>query len=257
MSPSTDSPPLLIALSGPTSSGKTTIATALAGILPNFLTIHADDFYKPDSEIPTKDSLQDWDRADSLDLNKFRDVLLKVKDGRGDGLEGFIHQGNFEGKMDGVHGVKGIDDSLVERLKKEVESWPEPLKDRKIIIVDGFLLFGLSVQHQLGDLFDLKFLLRARYEDAKKRRESRNGYVTLEGFWEDPPGYFDQIVWPNYVKEHGFLFGGEDKVGLEDRSSRTKEGVCVSGDGWGLERGLEWAVRTLRERLERDGRDGK
>ncbi|THV63449.1 hypothetical protein D6D27_10612, partial [Aureobasidium pullulans] len=26
---------------------------------------------------------------------------------------------------------------------------------------------------------------------VKQRREARSGYVTLEGFWEDPPGYVD------------------------------------------------------------------
>lgn len=59
------SPPLLIALSGPTSSGKTTLAHALTRILPNTLLIHADDFYRPDSEIPlTEDGLQGKTPAD-------------------------------------------------------------------------------------------------------------------------------------------------------------------------------------------------
>ncbi|KAG9539304.1 hypothetical protein KCU71_g20414, partial [Aureobasidium melanogenum] len=29
---------------------------------------------------------------------------------------------------------------------------------------------------------------------------------TLEGFWEDPPGYVDSVVWANYAKDHAFLF---------------------------------------------------
>lgn len=252
--PSNNPPPLLLALSGPTSSGKTTIATALASILPNHLAIHADDFYKPDSEIPTKDGVQDWDCAGSLDLEKFRDVLVKVKEGREEGLGGLVHQGNFEGGvvMDGVHGVKGIEDGVVARLRAEVEGWPEDRRARKIIIVDGFLLFGRSVREQLAEFFDLKVLLRARYEDAKRRREGRNGYVTLEGFWEDPPGYFDKIVWANYVKEHEFVF--EE---FEDGSGLTKEGVCMSGDDWSLEKSLEWVVGALKEELESAEGEGK
>ena len=26
------------------------------------------------------------------------------------------------------------------------------------------------------------------------------------GFWKDPPGYFDDVVWPNYLRHHSFLF---------------------------------------------------
>ncbi|KAK0513990.1 hypothetical protein JMJ35_003712 [Cladonia borealis] len=61
-------PPLLIALSGPTSSGKTTLATALRHIFapptypPGILLIHQDDFYKTDEEIPlTEKGIKDWD----------------------------------------------------------------------------------------------------------------------------------------------------------------------------------------------------
>ena len=44
--------------------------------------IHADDFYKPDSQIPVnKDGVQDWDCAGALDIVKFRETLLKVKEG--------------------------------------------------------------------------------------------------------------------------------------------------------------------------------
>src|SRR5579859_7382167 len=30
------------------------------------------------------------------------------------------------------------------------------------------------------------------------------------GFWEDPPGYFDDIVWPCYIKDHQHLFENGD-----------------------------------------------
>lgn len=195
------------------------------------------------------DGLQDWDCADSLDVEKFKEVLTKVKEGNEDGLEGLVHQGNFEGKMDGVHGVKGIKDAVVERLAKGVESWPENVKQRRIVIVDGFLLFGISVREQLAGLFDAKILLRARYEEAKKRRESRNGYVTLEGFWEDPPGYFDRIVWPNYVREHEHLFSVGD-VGRSEHCEDLMDGVLLGPLDVGLEETLEWVVGYMRKDLE-------
>lgn len=63
---------------------------------PHSLTIHADDFYKPDSEIPVKDGVQDWDCAGSLDLQKFEGVLRRVKEG-GEALEGLVRQGTLRG----------------------------------------------------------------------------------------------------------------------------------------------------------------
>ncbi|CAD6566633.1 MAG: ribosylnicotinamide kinase [Alectoria sarmentosa] len=249
-SSSAQPPILVLALSGPTSSGKTTLATALHEIFPppHSLTVHADDFYKPDSQIPTKDGVQDWDCAGSLDLERFRDVLRTIKEG-GEAPADLVRQGNFE---DGVHGVKGIEPEVIERMKREVEAWPEAVKGRKLVIVDGFLLFGQSIPAPLRDLFDIKFLLRASYEDAKRRRENRNGYVTLEGFWQDPPGYFDRVVWPNYLEEHGdlFRFGADDPDGPLDEARGSARRICFSDPHWGLERCLEWIVGVMRREIE-------
>lgn len=79
-------------------------------------------------------------------------------------------------------------------------------QNTRFIIVDGIMIYyegsPLLAKHQL----DLALLLRSPYADLKKRREARAGYVTLEGFWQDPPGYFDDIVWPGYLKSHSHLF---------------------------------------------------
>ena len=193
--------------------------------------------------------MQDWDCAGSLDLQKFESVLKRVKEG-GEALEGLVRQGNFEGEMDGVHGVKGIKVEVVEKLVKEVESWPKEMKQKKIVIVDGFLLLGKSVKEQIGKLSDVKVLLTARYEDAKRRREARNGYVTLEGFWEDPPGYFDKIVWPNYVDEHAWLFENGDVEGRVDKGKQSEEGMITLGWTSTLEETLEQVIEALEMALE-------
>jgi nicotinamide/nicotinate riboside kinase len=86
-----------------------------------------------------------------------------------------------------------------------------------------------SVQPQM----DIKVFLRVSYTKAKARREARSGYVTLEGFWEDPPGYVDQIVWPNYVNDHKFMFENGDVEGLDVDMSTV----------------LKWAVDLLMQKL--------
>jgi hypothetical protein len=35
-----------------------------------------------------------------------------------------------------------------------------------------------------------------RLREGEARREARTGYTTIEGWWADPPGYVDKIVWP-------------------------------------------------------------
>ena len=95
---------------------------------------------------------------------------------------------------------------------------------------------------------DLKIFLRASYERAKARREARDGYVTLEGFWQDPPGYVDDIVWPNYVEEHAWMFENGDVEGRFDLDALEKEGIkvpsreVVDAD---MTQTLEWMVTTV------------
>lgn len=100
---------------------------------------------------------------------------------------------------------------------------------------------------------DVKFFLRASYRRAKARREARQGYVTIEGFWTDPPGYVDKIVWPNYVEEHAWMFENGDVEGeyrgdvLETEGIKVQGGLDVDGD---MERTLEWIVDALLEELQ-------
>jgi len=119
-----------------------------------------------------------------------------------------------------------------------------------MVLVEGFLLFGEGVKDELAGLFDLRILLRASREQAMKRRKSRNGYVTLEGFWQDPEGYFEEIVWPNFVGDHGFLFEGGDVEGKS--KSEGGEGISVSPvvDA-ALEDTCEWVLQCLKEALRR------
>ncbi|WWC91858.1 uncharacterized protein L201_006805 [Kwoniella dendrophila CBS 6074] len=62
-------------------------------------------------------------------------------------------------------------------------------------IVDGFVLY-----------WD-KIFLRVPYDTLKARRDERQVYVLQHGgVWVDPPGYFEKIVWPGYVKAHSSIF---------------------------------------------------
>ncbi|KAK4157496.1 nicotinamide riboside kinase, partial [Chaetomidium leptoderma] len=96
------------------------------------------------------------------------------------------------------------------------QSPPSRKKTTKICLLDGFLLFSPPPNPSLTtttpttatpfarvtSLLDIKLFLQVSRAKAVQRREARDGYVTMEGFWKDPPGYVEKVVWPNYVEAH-------------------------------------------------------
>jgi len=182
--------------------------------------------------------------------------LEGVKRGEGEGMEAAGRQGGVEDlregdEGDGVHGPVGgeggVSREVVERLKAEVAAWPEELRRREIVVVEGFLLFGESVREKAEEVFDVRILLRATREAAQGRRGRRNGYVTLEGFWTDPEGYFGGVVWRGYVGEHEWIFEGGDVEG----EGKGGTGVWVGGLGEGVEGVVGWVLGVVRGEVGR------
>jgi len=103
-------------------------------------------------------------------------------------------------------------------------------------------------------LFDVKLFLRTSYKTAKTRREARSGYVTLEGFWEDPPGYVDRIVWPNYVNDHSFLFQNHDVEAELDETVCSRLGIhgMPREAEQNMAQCLEWSVKVLEDTIARE-----
>ncbi|OQO09215.1 hypothetical protein B0A48_06107 [Cryoendolithus antarcticus] len=236
---------LLIALSGPSSSGKTTLARLLRDIIPNSFILHEDDFYKTDAEIPVnpEHNLEDWDCLESLNLPALESALRHVRD------HGTI-PADPESKEDkNSVGNVDVDAALIERLK--LESTSKSQNTLPVAIIDGFLLYSEELK-AVRDLFDVKLFLHTDYHTAKTRREARSGYVTIEGFWADPPGYVDKIVWPNYVKDHAFLFHDGDVNGELDEAALTNldiEGMPMSARG-NMTACLKWAYEIVQRALQ-------
>lgn len=235
---------ILVGISGPSSSGKTTLSRLLRDVLNSSQTIHAfilheDDFYKTDTEIPVNgDGLQDWDCLESINLPLLHTTLAHVKQ------KGALPP-DFESKEDKNDvGKVDVDQDKLGAYKREIQQ--AGAKETTVAIIDGFLLYADSMA-DVRSLFDLRLFLRTSHETAKKRREARSGYVTLEGFWEDPPGYVDKVVWPNYVKDHAFLFenGNVESDYAQDVCSRLGIlGMPRNAEG-NMTKCFEWAYEHI------------
>ena len=241
----------ILGLSGCSSSGKTTLARLLRTIFPHTVILHQDDFYLPEDSLPIRAGFRDWDCAASLNIPSLMECLRYMR----------IH-GKTPPELDSKEdkndvGPNLVDSKVIEEARKQVVEWIQNGEghgklgpEKPLVIMDGFLLFGLSVQ-QVRELLDIKVLLRAKYENAKHRRENRTGYVTLEGFWKDPPGYISQVVWPNYVEEHRFLFQAGDVEGDVEVSTVQRLGitVCPGKGDWDMKQVLLWAVENVKKAL--------
>ncbi|KAK2591740.1 ribosylnicotinamide kinase [Conoideocrella luteorostrata] len=243
---------LIVGLSGCSSSGKTTLARLLRDIFPNTFILHEDDFYKPEPELPSKEDLLDWDCAGAINIPAMADTLSYIR-------EHAAFPPTLDSKEDqNSVGKCPVPDSTVSALKVKVnESLPawHPLRNKalRLCILDGFLLYSPSMA-ALQPSLDLKFFVRASYARAKARREARDGYVTIEGFWTDPPGYVDKIVWPNYVDEHAWMFENGDVEGAYNEDALNKKNIKVLKGGAvdsDMEQTLGWMVDTVIEELKK------
>ncbi|KAK9454061.1 P-loop containing nucleoside triphosphate hydrolase protein [Dipodascopsis uninucleata] len=228
---------LIIGISGPSSSGKSTLARLFTALFPKAFILYEDDFFKPEAEIPVKDGLEDWDSPEAIDFAALNQVIDYIKETH-HLPEGFVSKEdqNFTGEppvtVEEAREVK-------RRIFGEQDS---NFDDTEMCIVDGFMLYN---DDQLLSKFDMRILLRGKYEKMKARREARNGYATLEGFWRDPPGYFDTIVWPGYVQSHKHLFNNGDVNGELNELAISNGINTVSSLDMHMKDILEWALNKF------------
>ncbi|KAM4066853.1 AAA domain-containing protein [Hirsutella rhossiliensis] len=243
---------LVVSISGCSSSGKTTLARLLRDIFPGSFILHEDDFYKPETELPYKNGLRDWDCAEAIDVAAMADALCYIR-------QHASFPPTLESKEDqNAVGQCPVNDAAVAAVKAKVASAlgaSHPLHGSlRLCLLDGFLLYCPSMAALLNPCLDLKLFVRASYARTKARREARLGYVTIEGFWQDPPGYVDSVVWPNYVADHAWMFDDGDVEGrfrgraLDEAGIRVLKEAPVDAD---MEVLLGWMVDAILAELQK------
>ncbi|CAB4374212.1 unnamed protein product [Rhizophagus irregularis] len=227
-----------VGISGASCSGKTTLVRWLEKIFPNIQTVYQDDFFKPEKEIPIDPvtKLNNWDCPEAVDFNEFTKVLHQLR--TTGTLPSTFQSKESKNERKDIETIELND--LAEELSKKVKNLLKEKKDDdnnnndnnddnhnhnnhnhhnhhnddddddewNILLVDGFLLY---VDQDVINELDTKLFVNASYDTLKTRRENRSVYVTIEGFWVDPPNYFDDIVWPNYAKANKHILDKLEK----------------------------------------------
>ncbi|KAI5852630.1 nicotinamide riboside kinase-like protein 2 [Morchella snyderi] len=241
--PPSPPPPLLLGLSGLSNSGKTTLSRLLRRVFPGSFILHQDDFFVTESGLPIVDGDVDYDCVESIDFVGLKKALGHIRE-HGE-LPGDLVSREDQNSV----GESGVGDEVVEECVARVREAGMGAGRARLAVVDGFLLFH---DEEVLGMLDLGMFLRAPYDKAKQRREARTGYVTIEGFWEDPPGYFDKIVWPNYVKAHKHLFIDGDVSGtLDPEVMKTKNIVSPPEVDMHMSKILPWAVDVILHAVKR------
>lgn len=245
-SASTSKPPrsLLVGVGGPTCGGKTTLAKHLVSLLHDSgaksLIVHQDDFCPPESSLVWNERVgsADWDDPDtSVDWPRLRRAVSYVKE------HGEVPEGHTSHDALNVQRETSVAAEVKAKYGgklKEAVARDSTGGDLVVVFLDGFLLYH---DEEVRNQMDARIFLRIGKELLRQRREARGGYVTAEGdTWkvsegarypnllllttrplsrsQDPPLYFDEILWPSHLKAHARLFQNGD-VG----SGQTNEGA--------------------------------
>jgi nicotinamide/nicotinate riboside kinase len=151
-----------------------------------------------------------------------------------------------------------INPRLAEQCRTKLRRAIESLSLNRIILADGFLLYyDEAVRRQM----DVRLFLRCKPETLEKRRSTRGGYATAEEtVWQDPPGYFEHVVWPAYVLAHKGMFDKGDVVNGEvvrvDEDAKgdgtaVKNLTMIEAEETSIDQTVEKSVNAILDELHR------
>jgi uridine kinase len=141
--------PLVIGVCGRSCAGKGALTEALASVNREVLLLQADCYFKKTTTCTYK-GYQCWEHIDCISFDKLIDNLHSLKKGK----DTVIH----------------VETPWMSQIN--VEIFHEDMRTKKIIIVDGFLIFAVK---ELADIFDYRIFIQASDFNVLYRRQMRNG----------------------------------------------------------------------------------
>uniref|UniRef100_A0A1B6DB34 Phosphoribulokinase/uridine kinase domain-containing protein n=1 Tax=Clastoptera arizonana TaxID=38151 RepID=A0A1B6DB34_9HEMI len=162
----------VIAVSGVTCGGKSSLVKAMKDKFPHAIVIHQDDYFFLESDprhtkVVSLNCLN-WEIMSSIDMDK---------------------------------------------LRKDVEDILKRSCNSKMLILDGFLVLN---DEYLSKICKKKLYFILSEEECRKRRVARV-YIP-----PDVPGYFDKIVWPEFLKSKDEALKLNPDLQLIDGSRSTE-----------------------------------
>ena len=232
--------PITIAISGCSSSGKTTLMYLLEHLLSTAFTLQQDEFQNEDLPLQANGT-PDAERVDSVDMVAFeRAVRISKETGAMPaGFKSWQDPKDIEAARQKA--IDALSESEKTAIRKRLLTAIGP---HKVGIMEGLLLYQDS---SLLACADIRLFLRTRKATAKARRLSRPGYgdPNTKDFWRTD-AYFDDAVWPKYVKESSFLFEKSDVEGMPNKAICELMGVRVQPSiDSSIPDTLRWAVDTI------------
>ncbi|KAH9485210.1 Nicotinamide riboside kinase [Psilocybe cubensis] len=243
---------ILIGVGGATCSGKTTLAKHLNRILPDSVIIHQD----PQELVPFHPvhNVQDWDApAGAITWPRLIQFLHKVKQTGQIPPDHRSHDHLNEQKEISVDA--SVRDKWIaefEKIKRDIEA----ADGERIVwgLVDGFLLYW---HKEVIEQLDVRIMLRVPHDVLRKRRHERHGYHTAvqsdpEGsLWRDPPGYWEDIVYPAYVEANKDVF--EDGDVEHGKPTNKVEGlVLLESLNISMSEAVERCCQVIRAAVAKD-----
>ena len=183
---------LTIGLSGATCSGKTSVASMLEKVLPSCMVINQDNYYyEEDSEKHVKDpvtNMINWEVLEAFNMEKMHEDILNIRTNHLGRKPEEVKQIDQTGLLKSILVDKMIDMTLLKKV--------EMLKTTPILIIEGIVVLN---DPKVLQFCDLKYFIQIDKDVCWSRRKSR--VWDPEGScWEESPGYFEAVAWPEYEK---------------------------------------------------------
>lgn len=173
---------LIIGITGVSCSGKSTLAKSIVDQVkqikfPDHITVGSAKLMKQDDYFHPKTSIH---HAWIPEFNYINREILSALD--------------MEKMWTDLNDLLGTDYELYQKKKESITL--------NILVIEGFLIFNYE---RIRDLCQIKFNVRLSYDECFRRRQNRKYNPP------NPPGYFEKILWPFYVK-HSIEYNGIDDV---------------------------------------------
>ncbi|PVV04162.1 hypothetical protein BB560_001342 [Smittium megazygosporum] len=214
MIPNLDSFILTFGISGPSCSGKTTLALMLNKYFRNSVILYKDNYYKTPSiksisgtinddkyiQIHHASGYKDYDSPNSFDSVKMEeDIKCIQKDWSKVSIFSDLSSTSSTWAIRDLSKIEEI----VNNIKaSDTGQYKKFSKNQKVLIVEGIFLFEDNTPHSFVSLFDIRVFLTLELQSSLNRRTSRIDIIddlNNSLFWQDPPNYFNLVSWPNYI----------------------------------------------------------